>query len=334
MAIFGSNNNYDDLDTLVCEGYDAEVNGSVDAIIESYDDQLAIMEAIHKMDMEELDLKKEGKDDEEIGELLEGSMSDTWKKIKEAFVNLFAKIRAWIDSAIRYFDSHFKSTEAFLDKYEKELTKLNLTGYKYEMFNYTNMNVVSELVKSKPRMALKEMDEYINIEFENVKKGTEVVDRTKLNEMHDEIRGAIVGKSKLDASEYSKELYKFFRNGASDASDKKELAINITSIIAELRAAAKFIPALKDVKKEQDAYEKKMISRIKSAEAEALRELKNDKATSDRITAVARESVYATQSAVTISTTLINAAKTVCSEIVSTYTAVCRGAFTYAKKSK
>jgi len=129
MSIFNTSN----MTTLeACEGYSVEFGGNFDAIMESYDDDLAVIEAMHAYDMAEL----------EAGEgnytpAMEGALADIWAKIKAFFKNLVQKILAFFRSIGDYINSLVMSGTEFAKKYESRLKALKLNGMPFEMFNYT-----------------------------------------------------------------------------------------------------------------------------------------------------------------------------------------------------
>ena len=256
MSIFGRNNTGSTLTAPVYEGYSHEYNGDLLAIQEGFEDQLAIIESIHALDMEEIEMKKDVRALEESGAdadaissriekfeaVAEGMAGDVWSRIKNFFTKMWGKLKAFFASIVRFFDGLFKSGKDFVTKYEKELIKLNLNGYKAKMYKYSHLDEepkakaalftarnylvnksVSPMRAVSPGKSGKDMQD----EIDAIEQGKEDI----LNGL----RGEFVGGGNLDKSEYSKELFGYFRSGAKSETDKDEVSISIKDIISTLK---------------------------------------------------------------------------------------------------
>ena len=69
---------------------------------------------------------------EGIGDKIKGGIA----KIKEALQKLWTKVKAWFHNVKRYLDGIFMDGVAFANKYKSELEKLELSGFKFAIFDY------------------------------------------------------------------------------------------------------------------------------------------------------------------------------------------------------
>jgi hypothetical protein len=276
MSIFGRSQTVtaSTVTAPVYEGYGVEVNGDILAIQESWEDQIAVIEALHSLDMEELALRSDVKTLQESSSsqseidarferyetVTESMVGDAWTKIKEFFAKLWGKIKAFFKSVVRVFDGIFRSAESFVKKYKSDLKKLNLRDYKYKMFNYTHIDddlgsleevktMADELyaeatkasVSGYTEVALTNLDAKINKMRENKE------------DMLDVIRGEMVEKGSLSPEQYAHELFAMFRGGAKSKEDREEISVNIDAIITAIEKAG-------DAKKKADEFGKKLDS--------------------------------------------------------------------------
>lgn len=252
MSLFGGRSNYSTMEAPVFEGYDCLHNGDLRAIEEGYEDQLAIIEAIHEIDMAELDYNRDLKSlNESYGDIdartnqytvaLEGLVANAWEKIKKFFTNMWGKLKAFFDSVVRFFDSLFKSGKDFAEKYEKQLDRLSLTGYKFKMYDYS---VESQVQKASDIFSAiqkflenKKIYPTFALSAENkdvIEKTMETMSDDKENIL-DEFRGTMCGESSANKEEYSKKLFGLFRSGATSENDKKDVSVDIKKVIADLK---------------------------------------------------------------------------------------------------
>lgn len=100
------------------EGYVGTVGCSL-AIVEGYQNDLALFTAAVTHDITEMHYLKEGYD---VEALQEASVSGMWAAIKEFFVKLGAKIKSIFTAFIAKIESYFtKDLKGFVKKYEKNL---------------------------------------------------------------------------------------------------------------------------------------------------------------------------------------------------------------------
>lgn len=66
----------------------------------------------------------------------EGFLGDVKDKLIKFLTALKDKIKAFFHSAIQYFDKFFKSEAAFVEKYEDEIDKKDLSDFKYKLYEW------------------------------------------------------------------------------------------------------------------------------------------------------------------------------------------------------
>lgn len=66
----------------------------------------------------------------------EGFLGDVKDKLIKLLTALKDKIKAFFHSAIQYFDKFFKSEAAFVEKYEDEVDKKDLSDFKYKLYEW------------------------------------------------------------------------------------------------------------------------------------------------------------------------------------------------------
>lgn len=268
MSIFGKGYNNSTVTAPVYEGYGVDVNGDILAIIESFDDQLEIVKALHAIDMEELAMRSDVRQLRESGADLyaievrqqqyeavtEAMVKNAYQKIKEFFSKLWGKIRAFFESVVRYFNSLFKSSKEFATRYERDLKKLDLNGFKYKMHTYINLDGVDKKVtdrKAKIEEVFAKLKEVDGSE-EKIKELQEKIDdlRENKDENAAKMRGKFVGKvTPLTQEEYAEVLYAYFRDGATSDDDMEEQPVEIDHILNVLKDTK--------VKKEVETWAKK-----------------------------------------------------------------------------
>lgn len=229
MGIFSNINTVGtDFDVPMAEGYSAEFNSELDIALESYDDQIAVVEAIYAYDMAELA--------ESTGAVTEGAVKDKmkniWLKIKEKLQALWAKVKAFFHRARQFMDALFMDANKFVAKYEKELTSRNLSGFKYKMYKYTN--TLGEIGTETGTDVVTVVGNIKNIKsVEDGKKQLETLEK-KIDDA-DDVRGNLVGDSSVSAGDFANELYKYYRDGSGSKNEQQEESINIKNIISDVK---------------------------------------------------------------------------------------------------
>lgn len=257
MSIFGTQktSSTEEITAPVFEGYSAEVNGDILAIQESWEDHMAVIEAIHELDMAEIGLRSDlktlqesGATAEEISQreaefeaVTEAAVGNAWAKIKAFFTKLWGKIKAFFKSIVAQFDAIFKNSENFIKKYEGDLKRVDLTGFKFKMYDYTNIDAAKFMELDVSKEAKEMLDKAhagLGIKSEDQVKaldGLITKIRENKSDLLDSYRGDVVGQSSLSAAQFEQHLFGLFRNGADGKGDLEEKSVNITDVVAALK---------------------------------------------------------------------------------------------------
>ena len=124
MGIF-STNRYNSVGSNVvieaAEGYHGEIGAAI-AMLEGYQNDMALFNGIIATDFQEACLVQEGASAEEVYILQEGALKGAWEKLKEFFKKLGEKIKGIFHAFIAKMESHFmKDSKKFYDKYAQEI---------------------------------------------------------------------------------------------------------------------------------------------------------------------------------------------------------------------
>lgn len=136
MGIFNSNFFSDTTyDVPVAEGlqYDPDFGGAANIAMETYEDMLSVVKAIHVADMIEL---REGTE----SVILEGAIGDIFKKIVDGIKNFFSKIAAFFKGLYEKLVLMKKSNKDFATKYKtiidgelgNYIGTVTVQGYNYD----------------------------------------------------------------------------------------------------------------------------------------------------------------------------------------------------------
>lgn len=228
------------------EGYSFEHGGAQVIAMESFDDSLAVLEALSEVDIHIL-----RESSEEV--VVEAAAKGVIEKIKNALKKLWGKIKAFFESIIRFFDGMTKSSADFAKKYEDRLRKLDLTSFKYKMFKYTITGAPQkDAVKAEDylRDIAVQVGKSIDASKTSVEEGRKALESLKeqREEKEEAIRGEFAGGGKLSADEYRKALFSSFRGGAEGPEDKEEVNVDIFNILNIVKESPKLKKAIEAAK--------------------------------------------------------------------------------------
>lgn len=330
MAIFNTNRFDDTTEIIACEGYGIDNGGNYDAIMESYADDFAVVEAMHAFDMAEFELMKESSYDAEVGSpVLEASLKEIWQKIKTAFVNLGKRIMAFFKSVMDYINSLVMSGTDFANKYKERLSKLKLTGFTFDMYDYSKTPDTFKTGVAQIKAINKEVDGVcgkiagVKINDANALPRLETMRNElapKNKQVMDSARKGLAGTD--NAEEFSKALYEKFRNGAT----KKRVSVtSLGEYVDKLANSKQLQDNIKEAKKTVDEAFKAIEKKINAAAADAESKVADGKwaANGAKQAALMRDQIKVFTSAQTLFTKYINAWSSAVSERTRTYKALC-----------
>ena len=133
----------------MAEGYDCSYGAAL-ALVDSARNDLAMFEAMLKVEATEHRILKESTDyvqEAEIQALQEASVSGVWVKVKELFSKLIAKIKAIFHTFISKIDSLFKTDKQMVKKYRTEISRksnLDKMEVKWRKTKSTKLNTMNK----------------------------------------------------------------------------------------------------------------------------------------------------------------------------------------------
>lgn len=352
MSIFNSYSKITET-APVFEGYTEENYGDILALEESYEDYVSIIEAMYKLEAAELnyiqkvaqvtenyDLSESEREEsldnieDEWGEAFEAANQNIFQSVINYLKNLWGRITSFFVNVGRSFLALFLSGKTFAERYENDLKNANLSGFKYEMFDYTNMEI-----SSAGENLFKIADGTIKRFIGNIPDTEEALDKhiEKIQENRANIiatiRGEYVGKGALESGEFNKALYAIFRGGAINEADKRDISVNIKEIISILKDDQKVKNIKKATKACNVAFDKK-IKEIKDAENKYKKASNNekDKRTASKIISAMNKEISIFNESRGIAMTMFRAWRTAVQERDRVYKSVCLAALRYKGK--
>lgn len=275
MSIF-SNIGGSTLSVPVIEGYGVESEGALVAVAESFQDRLAVMEAVHAAELINLQAIKEsgGAVDalEESGYVAayESAVGNVFEKIKAFFKKLWQKIKSFFHALRRRFDLIFKDAISFVEKYESELKKLKLNGMKAKTYDYTiDKSSAIDGVEKEASTIQEGFNRFIKMTSTgNIPEDAkEVFERVVDNAGVKAAKSVISGVNDLE--DYDKELFGLFRGGAKGPEDKNEGSVDINKVVSEIKSSKSLLSTIDKASGKVDKRYGNIISAIKEAEKKA-----------------------------------------------------------------
>lgn len=255
--MLGFNNLNQNADTIVAEAYGIECDGHWLALEEARSVLADIIEEQADLNNHCIDAVAEGMQTGgpegyqaaleafSLDPVMEGFLKSAKDRIVSALKSMKAKIVAFFESAVKYFDALWKSGKDFASKYEEELKQKDLNGFKYEMFQYKMDAISIKNIFSRCKDAI------------NKKESVGTGD-TNRKQVTGEVMHSLCGENVRDRSAFVKAIVKKMRSGATQ---KREVSPNIAEIIKALMDGEE-LAECKDAKKDcEDSFDE-VISKI------------------------------------------------------------------------
>lgn len=198
--------------------YEPGMEGAMAIVVESEANYNAIMQAVGVAEL----CVYESTGEEMVYEA--SNVTGFFGKVKEFFVKMWEKIKGLFKKFFAMFDGFVKNDKEFVNKYKTSLAKVDTRNFEYKGFKFTKLdldlaglnNTIEGVIPVK--MATPTTVDAADKALKALEDRTTIVEK---------MRGAVIpGENTLTASEFSKELYKLFRNGE----DKKETIENVNAI--------------------------------------------------------------------------------------------------------
>lgn len=220
-------------------------HAAMQAVIESQQNELIMFENNLAVDFQEAAMIHEGAYAEDIEALHENVITDIFKRIKDLFMKLWAKIKSIFKVFIAKFDSIFmKSSKEFIKKYKKDVLKKDLKDI---TINYSKPNGVDFIIS-------KGVDASIAVPLDQAEKLLEDWDSEKWEEYYIEY---FTGLKSTTLADFDKEYHEHCYEDES----KEDLTSSILSDAIALLEGSDDV--LKKVKKANDILEKAISNIIK-----------------------------------------------------------------------
>ena len=185
-------------------------------------------------------------------------------KMKAAIMKLWNKIKSLVAKFAAKFQSYGGDDKKFINRYKKQILMGSAKGLEVKGYNYTpDALTVSDAVSKG-----------LNTEAAKAAKavmGGATDTKVNKDDFEDKMRGAILGKGSLDASEFSKELKAVYRSG-EDSPETLE-NINKGELVAFLSSGTdKTIKTIKADLTTQEKEYNKAIKQLNDLEKKLLKE--------------------------------------------------------------
>jgi len=206
MGVYTSNAsvNFDTDSFIECQ-YEPGIEAAYHIVAESEANYNAIMQAvgIHELAVFEstgAEMIYEATDVKGFKEKVKQFIRNIWEKIKGLFRKFFAMLNSFL-----------KTDKEFINKYKKHLLQVDIRGFKYKGFVFTNLSYDLKAASGKMENLFKNK---VNTELDADDKA-EIVEK---------MRG-VIDNSSYDAGEFSKRLFKFFRNEEEAKDDLDNISV-------------------------------------------------------------------------------------------------------------
>lgn len=295
---------------LCCEGYDINFyEASMVAVAES--------EAIYNNSMKEVGIAElryfEENGQEVIYEAVD--VKAIFNKIKMFFKKLLDKVKAIFHTFIAKLSSFVQSDKDFVKKYEKEFSRkwndvkddFEFKGYKFTITNDTTYGSTDnkdydfdtgigsatssyKSVIESPRDLINQKNAAKKADVDSLNDKIKKI-RDNRDEICEEIRADVfrltkenlstytesIGSTRMDAKDFSEDLFKLFRNNESSKEniEKKDIDGGVATITSELRTAEKTKKVAEKTSKYTSKYIENGIKALDKMESALLKEIPN-----------------------------------------------------------
>lgn len=266
--------------------HETSYEGMLHSILETEQNYNAMMEAVA---MDELSYFAEAGEEQPSGE---GKVKKFFDMVIKFFEKIWQKIKGYFQKFFNWTTMLIRDNQKFLITIKKQLK--GISDVEYKGYNYTNFDknvatLYDQSVNKIPDISVTTLDKkflYTTIETTYVKDEVAgfIEDMKDNFETHmNTTRGVYVGKANCDRGDYSKELFKFFRD---DKSDVAKVKYNLSDLF-EMISNAKEIKA--DAEEDMKGLNKKIneiIKELQKARNTLLTIIKKDESTKANLKAL------------------------------------------------
>ncbi|MDD3172197.1 MAG: hypothetical protein PHF63_00785 [Herbinix sp.] len=230
--LFNSNR---DIDVSVNEAlYTVENEGLILAHAEAIESTCSLMESLHEMDMAEITMNRSVDSNgvvlesaqAEYNVVMEASMAGAWKKIKEIFAAIKAKISAFFKNLKTRWKALRGDNEAFLSLYKDKLKKPASVRASYFVYDFSPVADAGKFMSGRKTA-------FSGLKGQNsdvTKKETAGIEKWKTEQ--ENLRNKALAGFGFDVSNFKASIEKKYRSGDATAREK---TVNLADQIANLK---------------------------------------------------------------------------------------------------
>ena len=195
-----------------------------------------------------------------------GTASGFIEKLKAFFLKIWEKIKGLFRKFFAKINSYLIDDKKFADKYKDRIINANLKDFKFKGFKFTNLDSNSAQAKDMFNAALGKLDEGKTFENYNKNYGS-IADSIKMNndskkedikkavekfnedeqDLLEEARGATISCGSCTSTEFTEELFKYFRDDETSKEEKElsDLGTNPSDLLSIISTTKKTIDLTK-----------------------------------------------------------------------------------------
>jgi len=274
MAIFGNKRSSlnDDFDISKYDHIQPTTEALEQIITESAKDSYKLRAGMYVSDvmMEQAVLFESA--DPEV--LLEAFGKGFFAKVKDMFVKMWNAVKAWFEKMKKSLVMFFSSGKTFVDKFENDLRKKNVKGYKYKSFKYTASK--GDAFASKILSTIDSTEnEYENklggLDVRSSSKHKDAMDSKKDNmkeeyDTNDDKESLFKSMGVDSISELQEESYQEYRNGSKEKEEFEDFENNSKDDMMKfIKDSSKNLADLERYQKDMDSHFSKIVKAIETA---------------------------------------------------------------------
>ena len=195
-----------------------------------------------------------------------GTASGFIEKLKAFFLKIWEKIKGLFRKFFAKINSYLIDDKKFADKYKDRVINANLKDFKFKGFKFTNLDGNSVTAKDTFNAALGKLDDGNTFATYNKNYGS-IVDSVKMNngskkeeikravekfnddeqDLLEEARGATINCGSCTSTEFTEELFKYFRDDETSKEEKElsDLGTNPSDLLSIISTTKKTIDLTK-----------------------------------------------------------------------------------------
>ena len=195
-----------------------------------------------------------------------GTASGFIEKLKAFFLKIWEKIKGLFRKFFAKIDSFIKEDKSFVSKYKDRIINADVKDFKFKGFKFTNLDGNSVTAKDTFNAALGKLDDGNTFATYNKDYGS-IVNSVKMNndskkeeikravekfnddeqDLLEEARGATINCGSCTSTEFTEELFKYFRDDETSKEEKElsDLGTNPSDLLSIISTTKKTIDLTK-----------------------------------------------------------------------------------------